>query len=109
MIVDWYVKSNPWGRPITEKVLSKIVETATPLMNYFCKRLTDAIDDELEISKIETLFAEIVQEMPVMNYRISKEDGVDQFIIMYNSRTEIRLTDSTKQIYREIKLTKILS
>lgn len=109
MRVDWYVKSNPWNGKVTEKVLSKVVETATPLMDYFCDRLTEVVEGDLKISQIETVFGEIVEEMPVMNYRISEENGVDQFIIMYNKHTEIRLTDSTKQIYREIKLTKILS
>lgn len=110
MIIDWYVKSNPWGgTKISKKFLSKVVETATPLMDYFCGRLTERVEGELEINQIESVFGEIVEEMPVMNYRISNENGVDQFIIQYNKFTEIRLTDSTKQIYREIKLTKILS
>ena len=120
MIVDWYVISNP-GLGISripigvnrgynsEKFLKKVVETATPLMDYFCNRLTDVVSGELKISQIETVFAEIIEEMPVMSYRISKENGVDQFIIQYSKYTEIRLTDSTKQIYRDIKLPKILA
>jgi hypothetical protein len=117
MIVDWYVISNPGLAgynprtikgydKVSEKFLKKVVETATPLMDYFCNRLTDVVSGELKISQIETVFAEIIEEMPVMNYRISKDN---EFIIQYSKYTEIRLTDSTKQIYRDIKLTKILA
>jgi hypothetical protein len=111
MTIDWYVKANegiyaPQGL-VSEKFMKQVIKTATPCMDYFCKRLSEV--EDLDIFKIEGVFGEIVEEMPVMNYRISEIDGVNEFIIKYNKWVDIRLTDTTKQIYREIKLTKILS
>jgi len=43
--------------------------------------------------------------MPIMSSTIID----NEFIIKYNRWTSIRLTDTTKQIYRDIKLEKILA
>jgi hypothetical protein len=70
-------------------------------MNYFCQRLTEKENFTLE--DIEKIFSEIIEELPIMRANIYG----DEFVIKYNRWVDIKLTDTTKQIYRNIKLEKI--
>ena len=72
-------------------------------MNYFCDRLSEI--DEWKVEDAEKVFGEIIEEMPIMSYRVHN----GEFIINYNKYVSIKLTDTTRQIYREIKLGKILA
>jgi len=104
-MIDWYVEiseSAPVGFN-DDKYLSSVIKTATPCMNYFCKRLTEVGDFTLE--NIEKIFSEIIEELPIMRANIYG----GEFIIKYNRWVDIKLTDTTKQIYREIKLEKIFN
>jgi len=104
-MIDWYVEISD-NSPIvfnSDEFLKGVIETATPFMNYFCDRLSEIEDWKIEDA--EKVFGEIIDEMPIMNYRIWNEE----FIIKYNRYVDIKLTDTTRQIYREIKLGKILA
>jgi hypothetical protein len=70
-------------------------------MDYFCKRLSEIEDFTLD--NIEKIFSEIIDELPIMR---GNRYG-DEFVIKYNRWVDIKLTDTTKQIYRDIKLEKI--
>ena len=104
MRVDWYIDISEHMK--TKKMADQVIKTVNPLMDYFCERLSDQI---MTIENIEKTFSEIIEEMPVMNHRIVEVNGEREFVIDYNRCVRIKLTDSTKQIYREIKLTKILA
>ena len=84
-----------------DKYLSSVINTASPCMNYFCQRLTEKENFTLE--DIEKIFSEIIEELPIMRANIYG----DEFVIKYNRWVDIKLTDTTKQIYRNIKLEKI--
>ena len=109
-MIDWYVEISEWAPDSfnTDKLLNQVIETSTPFMNYFCERLS--MIEDCKIENVESIFGEIVDEMPIMNYRtmLSPINGEKEFVIVYNKYVYIKLTDTTKQIYREIKLTKIL-
>jgi hypothetical protein len=70
-------------------------------MNYFCKRLMEI--KEFTLEDMEKIFSEIIEELPIMRANIYG----DEFVIKYNRWVDIKLTDTTKQIYRDIKLEKI--
>jgi type II restriction/modification system DNA methylase subunit YeeA len=72
-------------------------------MNYFCNRLSETGDFTLE--DMENIFSEIIEELPIMRANIYG----DEFVIKYNRWVDIKLTDTTKQIYRDIKLEKIFN
>lgn len=104
-MIDWYVEiseSAPEGFK-DDKYLSNVINTASPCMNYFCQRLTQKEDFTLE--DIEKIFSEIIEELPIMRANIYG----DEFVIKYNRWVDIKLTDTTKQIYRDIKLEKIFN
>lgn len=100
-MIDWYVEISDHLK--SDSYLKSVIETATPFMDYFCNRLSEIEDWRIEDA--ERVFGDIIEEMPIMNYKIYK----GEFIINYNKYTLIKLTDTTKQIYREIKLGKILA
>ena len=104
-MIDWYVEISEYSPQNfkSDDFLKGVIETATPFMNYFCDRLSEI--DEWKIEDAEKVFGEIIEEMPIMSYRVHKEE----FIINYNKFVSIKLTDTTRQIYREIKLGKILA
>jgi hypothetical protein len=104
-MIDWYVEISDYApkRFKCDEFLKVVIETATPFMNYFCNRLSEIEDWKIEDA--EKVFGEIIEEMPIMNYRIYG----GEFIIIYNKYVSIRLTDTIRQIYREIKLGKILA
>jgi hypothetical protein len=102
-MIDWYVEisdSAPEGFK-GDKYLSAVIKTAAPCMDYFCKRLSEIEDFTLD--NIEKIFSEIIDELPIMR---GNRYG-DEFVIKYNRWVDIKLTDTTKQIYRDIKLEKI--
>jgi hypothetical protein len=102
-MIDWYVEiseSAPDGFK-GDKYLSNVIKTAAPCMDYFCKRLSEIEDFTLD--NMEKIFSEIIEELPIM--RGNRYGG--EFVIKYNRWVDIKLTDTTKQIYRDIKLEKI--
>jgi hypothetical protein len=104
-MIDWYVDLDE-GRPYNlknDRYLQSVIETATPFMNYFVKRLNQM--ENWTVDDANKIFSSIIEEMPIMKPRIWK----DEFYIEYNRYTRIKLTDTTKQIYRGIKLEKLLN
>ena len=104
-MINWYVQISE-GAPIgfnSDIYLGNVIDTATPFMDYFCKRLSEI--ENWMIQDAETIFKDIIDEMPIMSSMINN----NEFIIKYNRWVSIRLTDTTKQIYRDIKLEKILT
>jgi hypothetical protein len=104
-MINWYVQiseSAPQGFN-SDSYIGAVIDTATPFMEYFCKRLSDV--DNWKIEDAQNVFKDIIDEMPIMSSTIYD----NEFIIRYNKWTSIKLTDTTKQIYRDIKLEKILA
>lgn len=104
-MINWYVQISetaPQGFN-SDIYLASVIDTASPFMEYFCKRLSEI--DNWMIQDAETIFKDIIDEMPIMSSIIID----NEFVIRYNRKTSIRLTDTTKQIYRDIKLEKILT
>ena len=104
-MINWYVQISetaPQGFN-SDIYLGNVIDTATPFMDYFCRRLSEIENWMMEDA--ETIFKDIIDEMPIMSSIIID----NEFVIRYNRKTSIRLTDTTKQIYRDIKLEKILT
>ncbi len=104
-MIDWYIEiseSSPDNFK-NDNYLANVIRTAKPCMDYFCKRLTEIEDFTLE--DMEKIFSEIIEELPIMRANIYG----DEFVIKYNRWVDIKLTDTTKQIYRSIKLEKIFN
>ena len=104
-MINWYVQISenaPYGFN-SDTYLANVIDTATPFMEYFCKRLSEV--DNWNIDDAQKIFKDIIDEMPIMSSTIID----NEFIIKYNRWTYIRLTDTNKQIYRDIKLEKILA
>jgi hypothetical protein len=102
-MIDWYVEiseSAPDGFK-SDDYLSKVITIAKPCMDYFCKRLTEI--DDFTLEDMMSIFLEIIEELPIMRANIYG----GEFVIKYNRWVDIKLTDTTKQIYRDIKLEKI--
>jgi hypothetical protein len=104
-MINWYVQISE-DAPIgfnSDIYLASVIDTATPFMDYFCKRLSEV--DNWSIDDAQNVFKDIIDEMPIMSSTVLN----NEFIIKYNRWTSIKLTDTTKQIYRDIKLEKILT
>jgi hypothetical protein len=104
-MIDWYVEISeeaPDGFR-GDKYLGNVIDTATPCMNHLCNRLTEMNDWKLE--DVNKIFMEIIDELPIMKSSIYN----NEFVINYNRWVTIKLTDTTKQIYRDLKLSRILA
>lgn len=104
-MIDWYVEisdSSPESFK-SDLFLSKVIDTATPCMDYFCNRLTEMKDWKLEDAN--NIFKEIIEELPILKSRVYN----NEFIIDYNRYVVIRLTETPTQIYRESKIRQLLS
>lgn len=102
-MIDWYIEisdSAPDGFK-NDDYINQVIKTASPCMNYFCKRLTEI--DEFTLEDMMTIFSEIIEELPIMRANVFS----NEFVIKYNRWVDIKLADTTKQIYREMKLEKI--
>ena len=103
-MIDWYVEildSAPDGFK-GDKYVGNVIDTASPCMDYFCKRLTEMKDWKLEDAN--NIFKEIIEELPIMTARVYNND----IIINYNKWVTIKLTETATQIYRESKIRQIL-
>ncbi len=104
-MIDWYVEISEWAPDSfkCDDYLAEVIDTAKPCMDYFCDRLSNT--EKFTKEETSKIFSEIIEELPIMKSRISN----GEFIIEYNRWVFIRLIDTTKQIYREIKLEKIFN
>lgn len=104
-MTDWYVEISEWAPENFKKdeTLSKIIDTAAPCMDYFCRRLSEIKDWKLEDAN--SIFKEIVDELPVMSTHIWN----DEFSIRYNKWVYIKLTETSIQIYRDSKIKQLLA
>ena len=102
-MIDWYVEISDSAPDSfkTDDYLNIVIKTAAPCMSYFCKRISEIENYRLEDMMI--IFQEIIEELPIMRANIY----AGEFVIRYNRWVDIKLTDTTKQIYREIKLEKL--
>lgn len=104
-MTDWYVEISEWAPESfkSDDSLSKIIDTASPCMDYFCRRLTELKDWKLEDAY--KIFEEIIEEMPIMQTHIWN----DEFSIKYNKWVYIKLTETPTQIYRDAKIKQLLA
>lgn len=104
-MIDWYVEISDNSPHVfkSDKYLKQVIETSTPVMNYFCEKLS--IIDNWKIEDANKIFISIIEEMPIMRPRVYN----NEFEIVYNRWVTIRLTETTKQIYRNIKIENLLN
>lgn len=103
--INWYVEILDMA-PVdynSNEYLKKVIDSSTPFMEYFFDKLLQVEDWSFVDAK--DVFESIVSEMPVFNCKIIGDD----IIFKYNKWVNLRLTDTAKQIYRDIKLEKILN
>jgi hypothetical protein len=104
-MIDWYIEisdSSPDSFK-SDDYLAQVIKTAAPCMDYFCNRLGEI--DDFTLEDMMRIFSEIIEELPIMRANVYS----NEFIIKYNRWVDIKLTDTTKQIYRDIKLEKIFN
>jgi hypothetical protein len=104
-MIDWYIEISDYCPPSfkTDKYLKSVIDITTPIMNYFSKRLSEI--ENWSVYDANKIFSDIIDEVPIFSTTIYN----GEFIINYNKWTVIKLTDNTNQIYRGIKLEKILN
>ena len=104
-MVSWYIKSKGFK---SKQYLKKVEETVEPFMEYFIARISDI--EEYNIDKIEELYKEIFDELPVMRLRTNKDYNYSpqskevEIWLEYNKDTDIIFIDPKKSIRREIQL-----
>lgn len=104
-MVSWYIKT----RGIKSKqYIDKVSETVESFMEYFIGRISDI--EEYDINKVEELYKEIFNELPVMRLRTNKDYNYSpqskevEIWLEYNKDTDIIFIDPKKSIRREIQL-----
>lgn len=98
-MINWYIVSSETK---SESYLNNVTRTVTPFMDYFCSKISEI--DNCTLDNLHNIFIDIVDGLPIMKAYVYK----NEFIIFYNKTTQIKFRDTTKQIYRDIKLEKIL-
>ena len=104
-MVSWYIKCRGLK---SSQYLKKVEETVEPFMEYFIGRISDI--EEYDIEKIEELYKEIFDELPVMRLRTNKNYNYSSYSkeieiwLEYNKETDIIFVDPKKSIRREILL-----
>jgi len=103
-MVSWYIKTNGTK---SKQYIAKVSETVEPFMEYFISRIS--VIEEYDINKIEELYKEIFDELPVMRLRTRKDysplaNSPGEIWLEYNSNTDIVFIDPKKSIRREILL-----
>lgn len=99
MNYDWHIE---YQRDFSPSIKEKIIEHAEFLMNYFFKKLED--HEEYSIEMMSEVFKTIIEEMGCMRCRVDQES----LVIEYSKSVNIIIEDSKTQLYRGLKLQKIL-
>ena len=99
-MISWYIDSSVTD----EKYLKRVKETVEPCMDYFCDRLSNI--ENYDLNDIKCVFREIIEELPILEFVYVKQN--DDFFFRYNSKTLIRFNEPLKSIKREILLNEIL-
>ena len=94
-MISWYIKCSGFK---SEQYLKKVEETVEPLIEWFIDKISDV--EEYDIDKIEELYNEIFDELPVMRLHT---DG-NEIWLEYNKDTNIIFVDPKKSIRRDIIL-----
>lgn len=103
-MIEWYVDIVEFA-PMnfkTDKFKNSVNENAKPVMIYISEKLKES---DYNLSEFYENFKDIVDDLPIMNLKCIN----DEIIIKYNRFVYIKLVDSTKAIYRNIKLNKLLN
>ena len=103
-MISWYIDSTRTD----DKYLAKVKQTVEPCMDYFCDRLYEI--EDFDLNDINKLFKEIIEELPILNFVLNPitNEIYFQYSSSLNANTKIRFHDATKGIRRELILNKIL-
>lgn len=109
-MVDWYFEINEGAPSIfnSKEYLSRIESIFKDYINCYNSILSKEVDINicnLKLEDMNELFLKISRNIPIMEGCIDKNG----FYIKYSKFVSLRLIDSTKEIYRDLKLIKILS
>lgn len=108
-MVSWYIDYKGFK---SKQYLKKVEENVEPIMEYFIDKISCI--KEYDINKIEELYKEIFDGLPVMrlrtykDYKYSPKKDVEIWL-EYNKDVDIIFVDPKKSIIREIKLNNLLN
>jgi hypothetical protein len=100
-MISWYIDSSNTD----EVYLKRVKNTVEPCMDFFCDRLSQI--EDYDLNDIKNMFKDIIEELPILTFVYDKQ--TDIFYFRYNKNTLIKFDDPLKSIKREIILNKILS
>ena len=100
-MIDWYINVSEYAPESmsSDKITDNVIKTMAPIMDFLCVRLNK--ENSITMEKVIS----IMNELSIMNSSIID----DELVIKYNRFISIRLTESLKQICRDIKIKKILT
>jgi hypothetical protein len=104
-MIEWYIDIDKWApnQFKTDKFKEVVTENTKPVMAYISEKLKES---DYNLSEFYQKFKDAVDDLPIMNVKSNIDDEI---IIQYNRWVDIKLVDSTKAIYRDIKLNKLLN
>jgi hypothetical protein len=85
----------------TEKFKDSVIENSQPIINYIFEKLNEF---NYNLDEFYKKFSDIVDDLAIMNIKLLN----GEIILKYNRWVDIKFVDSTKSIYRDIKLNKLI-
>lgn len=103
-MIEWYIDIDEWAPSHfkTDKFKEVVTKNTKPVMVYISEKLKES---DYDLSGFCQKFKDIVDDLPIMKVKVID----DEITIQYNRWVDIKLVDSTKAIYRDIKLNKLLN
>lgn len=103
-MIAWYIHIDKWAPKHfkNDKFKEVVIENTKPVIAYIYEKLKES---DYNLSEFNKRLKDIVDDLPIMKVKIID----DEIIIKYNKWIDIKLVDSTKAIYRDIKLNKLLN
>lgn len=100
-MINWYISFSEYAPKSMncDKITDNVIKIMSPIMDFLCDRLIK--EDNITMER----FISIMNELSIMNSSIIG----DELVIKYNRFISIRLTESLKQICRDIKIEKVLT
>ena len=103
-MIEWFIYIKDYAPEYfkTDKFKEIVTENTIPVIKYISEKLKES---DYDLSGFCQKFKDIVDDLPIMKVKVID----DEITIQYNRWVDIKLVDSTKAIYRDIKLNKLLN
>jgi hypothetical protein len=102
-MIEFYIDIDEYApnRFKTEMFKDSVIKNSQPIIDYIFEKLNEF---NYNLDEFYKKLSDIVDDLPIMSIKLVN----GEIILKYNRWVDIKFVNSTKSIYRDIKLNKLI-